>query len=79
MLTPFSLGVESACADFNFQELSWYLSNTYQMWPLLLILFIAEQDSGKICIKGITCFHGNPVFNAMFTWILTFLVFVSVN
>ena len=39
-------GVESVRADFNFRELPWYLSNTYQMWPLLLE-FVGEQDSGK--------------------------------
>ena len=37
---------ESARADFNFRELPWYLSNTYQMWPLLL-KFIEKQDSEK--------------------------------
>ena len=36
----------SARADFNFRELPRYLSNTYQMWPLLL-KFIGKQDSGK--------------------------------
>ena len=36
----------SARADFNFRELPLYLSNTYQMWPLLL-KFIGEQDSVK--------------------------------
>ena len=40
-------GAESARADFNFRELPWYLSNTYQIWPLLL-KFIGEQDSGNI-------------------------------
>ena len=39
-------GTESARADFNFRELPLYLSNTNQMWPLLL-KFIGEQDSGK--------------------------------
>ena len=47
------------------------ISNTYQMWPLLL-KFIGEQDFGKILVKGITCCHGSPVFDAMFTQILTF-------
>ena len=41
----------SARANFNFRELPWYLSNTYQMWPLLL-KFIGEQDSGKILRQG---------------------------
>ena len=41
------------------------------MWPLLL-KFIGEQDFGKILVKGITCCQGNPVFDAMFTQILTF-------
>ena len=42
---------ESARADFNFQKLPWYLSNTYQIWPLLL-KFIGEQDYGKILHQG---------------------------
>ena len=36
---------------------------------------------GKFCIKGVTCFHGNLVFDAMFTQILTslFLNFSSLT
>ena len=67
-LTLFRLGgegAESARADFNFRELPWYFSNTYQMWPLLL-KFIGEQDSAKILRQG---YH---IFDAMFTQILTF-------
>ena len=64
-------GSESARADFIFQELPWYLSNSYKMWPILL-KFIGKQDSGKILRKGMTCCHGNPVFDAMFTQTLTF-------
>ena len=37
---------ESARADFNFREIPWYLSNTNQMWQLLL-KSIGEQDFGK--------------------------------
>ena len=48
------------------------------MWSLLL-KFIGEQDSEKIYIYGITCCHGNAVFDAVFTQILTFLVFFSIN
>ena len=48
------------------------------MWPLLL-KFIGEQDSGKICVKGIIRSHGNHIFDAMFTQILTFLIFFSIN
>ena len=62
---------ESARADFNFRELPWYVSNTYQMWPLLP-KFIGEQDSAKILRQGYTCCHGNHVFETMFTQILTF-------
>ena len=40
-------GGGSARADFNFWELPWYLSNTDQIWPLLLE-FIGEQDSAKM-------------------------------
>ena len=48
------------------------------MWPLSL-KFTGEQDSEKIYINGSTCCHGNAVFDAMFTQILTFLVFFSIN
>ena len=54
-------GAESAHADFNFRELPWYLSNTYQMWPLLL-KFIGEQDSGKILHKGYHMLPWQPHF-----------------
>ena len=40
----------SARADFNFRELSCYLSNTYKMLPLLLNLL-----ENKIFVKDITC------------------------
>ena len=29
----------------------------------------------KVFVKGITCCHGNPFFDAMFSQILTFLIF----
>ena len=44
------------------------------MLPLLLI-FIGEQESGNIFCQGITCFHGNPIFDTMFKQILTFKIF----
>ena len=46
------------------------LSKTYQMWTLLL-LFNREQDSGKKKLAS-NFLHGNPIFDAMFTDILTF-------
>ena len=54
-------GTESARADFNFRELPLYLSNTNQMWPLLL-KFIGEQDSGKILRQGYHMLPGQPHF-----------------
>ena len=33
----------------------------------------------KFCIKGISCYHGNPIFDVMFNQILAFLEFVSIN
>ena len=39
-------GVESARADFNFQELPCYLGITYEILPLLL-KSIGKQDSVK--------------------------------
>ena len=48
------------------------------MWPLLL-KFIGKQDSGKFCVKDITCFDDNHFFDAMFTQILTFLIFFSID
>ena len=64
-------GGGSARADFNFRELPCYLSNTYDLLPLM-IKFIGEQDSGKMVCQGITCCHGNPIFDGMFSQILTF-------
>ena len=32
------------------------------MWPLLL-KFIRGQNYGKTCIKGISCCHGNHIFD----------------
>ena len=54
-------GGGSARADFNFRELSWYLSNTYQMWPLLL-KSIVEQDSGKNLRQGYYMLPWQPHF-----------------
>ena len=34
------------------------------MRPLLL-KYIGEQKSGKFCVKGITCCHGNPIYDAL--------------
>ena len=72
MLNPIPLGggggggggggkAEGARADFNFRELPWYSSNTYQMWPLLLN-FIGEQDSGKILCQGYYMLPWQPHF-----------------
>ena len=58
-------GGGSARADFNLRELPCYLSNTYEILPLLL-KFIGEQDFVKNLCQGITCYHGNPSFDAMF-------------
>ena len=33
----------------------------------------------KFYIKGVTCCHGNHVFDTMFTQILTFSIFFSIN
>ena len=48
-----------------------YLSNTHQIWRLLP-KSIGEQNSGKFCVKGITCCYDNRFFGAMFTQNLTF-------
>ena len=67
-------GGGSARADFKLGELPCYLSNTYETLPLLL-KFLGKQDSVKGFVKGISCFHGNQIFDAMFNQILTFLIF----
>ena len=54
-------GAESARAEFNFRELTWYLSKIYQMWPLLL-KFIGEQDSAKILLLGYHMLPWQPHF-----------------
>ena len=57
------------------KSLDWIgLSNTYETLPLLL-KFIREQESGKFFVKFISCCHGNQFFDAMFSQILTFLIF----
>ena len=66
----------SARANFNLQEIPYYLSNTYEILPLSLKL-IGEGDFVKKIVKGITCCHGNPICDAMFGQILTFLIFFS--
>ena len=57
-LTLFRLGrgggAESARANFNFRELPWYLSNTYQI--------IGEQDSAKILRQGYHMLPWQPRF-----------------
>ena len=60
-------GAECTRAHFNLRELPCYLSNTYETLPFLL-KFIGEQDSGKSFCQ-----------DAMFTEILTFLIFFSFN
>ena len=71
---PGRRGVESARTDFKFRELAWNLSNTYEILPLLL-KFIGEQDSGKIFCQRYNLCRSNPIFDAMFSQILTFLIF----
>ena len=58
-------------ADFNLRELPCYLSNTYQVLPLLLKV-IGEQDFVILFVEGINCCHRNPIVDAMFSQILTF-------
>ena len=48
------------------------------MWPLLL-KFIGEQDSGKNLRQGYHMLPCNHIFDAMFTQILTFLIFFFIN
>ena len=67
-------GGRSARADFNFRERPCYLRSTHEMLPLLL-KFIGEQDFGIFFCQGITCYHDNPLFDAMFSQILTFYIF----
>ena len=58
----------SARTDFTFET----FSDTYKQYLLnmaILLKFIGEQDSGKLCIKGITYWHANPIFDAMFSQI----------
>ena len=40
---------------------------------------LANKILEKFCVKGIRCCHGNPVFGAMFTQILTFLIFPLID
>ena len=47
------------------------LSNTYEIMPLLL-KYIGEQDFVKKNCHGITCCHGNSIYDAMFSQIVTF-------
>ena len=63
-------GILSAHANFNFQELSWYLSNTYICSDLKLI---EEQDSGKILHQGYHLLPWQPHFQCHITQILTLL------
>ena len=58
-------------------ELPCYLSNTYEILQLLL-KFIGEQNFVKIFVRGVTCCHGNSIFDAMFSQNLTLLIFFLV-
>ena len=58
--TRYYFGAESVRFP-NFRELPWYLSNTYQMWPVLL-KFIGEQDSGKMSRQGYHMLPWQPHF-----------------
>ena len=68
------IGSESARADFNFRELPCYLSNPCETLPPLPT-FIGEEEPGYIFVKDVRCCHGNQIFDAMFSRILTFLTF----
>ena len=49
-----------------------FLAIYYETLPLLLKC-IGEKDSVTIFfVKGITCCHGNPIFDAMFSQSLNF-------
>ena len=39
---------------------------------LTKIDFIGKQDSGKNSVKGIMCYHGNAIFDTVFSHIFTF-------
>ena len=64
----------TALISTDLQELPCYLSNVYETFPLLL-QFIGEQNSANFFVKVIICCHGKPDFDAMFSQILTFLIF----
>ena len=40
---------------------------------------LGNENLKKIYIDGITCCHGNTVSDAMFTQVLIFVVFFSIN
>ena len=71
-------GSKSVRADFNLRELPCYLSNPCETLPLLLT-FIGEQKPGKFFVKDVKCCHGNQIFDAIFSQILTFSYFFSFN
>ena len=54
-------GGGDARADFNFRERPCYLSNTYEMLPLLLE-FIGKKDSGKCFCQGYHMLPWQPDF-----------------
>ena len=67
-------GAKSARTDFNFREVSCYLSNIYEILPLLL-KFIEEQDSGKMFCQGYNLLPWQPNLRRH----VDFLVLLLVN
>ena len=41
--------------------------------------FYENKTPEKFCVKSISCCHGNPIFDAMFSQIWTILILFSVN
>ena len=72
-------GAERARADFNndnFVDIIEVISTKCgDFYQTLLETKILE----KFCVKGITCCHGKPIFDAIFTQILTILISFSIN
>ena len=66
--------MESVRADFYLRELPCYLSNTYEILPLLLKC-IGEQDSVNIFCRGYNLLQWQPDFRRHFSQVLTFLTF----
>ena len=65
-------GAESAHADFNFRETSFIFKQYLPNVATFTKIYWENKILEKFCVKGITCCHGNRVFDTMFTQILTF-------